>query len=256
MSTLENKDELESQIDWFIENLQAVEDGTLTDRQRNLFLDLLDENTDCPLVKVAFKKWQFNKSLIKTQKLRRDFMELSDIIKDVKCNNCDGVLPPHTLEEHFNMDHPIHNCPTHKEEVKKDEEDLSEFADFADLLDDVLSGSMFDWSLEKPTKGSSIAIYVTTKEVEDEEEEEGCKSCDEKDIELCPDCGECADPSRPSRCCECEEEEEVKDVDVWACSFMCNEDGNKECHYCNPQVYERPDEEKDYAKQIKTKKTP
>ena len=244
MSTLENKDELESHIDWFIENLQAVEDGTLTDRQRNLFLDLLDENTDCPLVKVAFKKWQFNKSLIKTQKLRRDFMELSDIIKDVKCNNCDGVLPPHTLEEHFNMDHPIHNCPTHKEEVKKKdielcpdcgelylhnsfggglkcnceedeeekEEDLSEFADFADLLDDVLSGSIYDWSLEKPTKGSSIAIYVTTKEVEDE--------------------------------------------DVWACSFMCKEDGNKECHYCNPQVYERPDEEKDYAKQIKTKKPP
>ena len=30
---------------------------------------------------------------------------------NIKCNKCKNVLPPHTEEQHLNVDDPIHKCP-------------------------------------------------------------------------------------------------------------------------------------------------
>ena len=32
-------------------------------------------------------------------------------VMGVRCNECDNILPPHTEDEHFDDDNPIHTCP-------------------------------------------------------------------------------------------------------------------------------------------------
>ena len=33
------------------------------------------------------------------------------ILKGIICNHCEHILPPHTREQHLNIDDPIHTCP-------------------------------------------------------------------------------------------------------------------------------------------------
>ena len=34
-------------------------------------------------------------------------------ITGVLCNTCDNILRPHTMEQHLDKNHPIHQCPLH-----------------------------------------------------------------------------------------------------------------------------------------------
>ena len=33
------------------------------------------------------------------------------IVENIKCNKCDNILPPHTIEEHLDNTNSIHICP-------------------------------------------------------------------------------------------------------------------------------------------------
>jgi len=35
------------------------------------------------------------------------------VLTNIKCNDCNKILPPHTEEEHLDINHPVHNCPEH-----------------------------------------------------------------------------------------------------------------------------------------------
>ncbi len=42
---------------------------------------------------------------------------MSAVVLNIKCNECGNILPPHTVEEHLDVNNPIHKCP-HKSKSK------------------------------------------------------------------------------------------------------------------------------------------
>ena len=39
-------------------------------------------------------------------------------VSGIICNKCGNTLPPHTTEEHLDVDHPVHICPHYIEVVE------------------------------------------------------------------------------------------------------------------------------------------
>jgi len=135
--------------------------------------DCIDENCDCESCDPC------DCGCMEEQK---DEVELSN----VKCKQCDGVLPPHTIEDHLDMDHPIHNCPTHKEEEEEEEDKQCR-----------------DCEIEAKKHCEECGGYGSGGEEEEdsdgEEEERECFKCGVqymgKESECC--CGECCSYCNP-----------------------------------------------------------
>ena len=43
--------------------------------------------------------------------LKRVITSVNAIVSNIKCNSCGNILPPHTMRQHVDKTHQIHNCP-------------------------------------------------------------------------------------------------------------------------------------------------
>ena len=65
--------EWEDHKNWIVEQLIACEMNTLTDKQRTLFLEMVEENKKHDLFIDAFKTFQEMKTFMKYKKLKENF---------------------------------------------------------------------------------------------------------------------------------------------------------------------------------------
>ena len=99
-------------------------------------------------------------------------MNSKTIVCNIKCNECNTILPPHTMAEHLNVDSPVLQCPHREEneelwdkweavneenvELKEDKQTLFWELEYArqKLLDNNIEGWNLnskgeDWTLEE-----------------------------------------------------------------------------------------------------------
>ena len=90
-----------------------------------------------------------------------------NIVSGIICNKCGNTLPPHTEEEHFDINNDIHKCPHNKgsESLRKMKKNAIKFAQLLfnlEWTDDEL--------LNLPEKYTNLSVHIALEKADNENE--------------------------------------------------------------------------------------